>query len=75
MKKQLTLNEDEMQAIVDVMRTIRLFSQHKTTGALQDYILKEEFAHRAENKLYWAKPMLKLFKKIEKKFQEKLDSY
>ena len=75
MKKLLKLNEDEMQAIVAVMRTIRLFSEHKTTGALQEYILKEEFAHRAEGKLYWSKPMLKLFKQIEKKFQEQLNSH
>lgn len=73
MAKQLKLNEDEMQAIIAVMRGMRLFSEHRTVGALQDYVLKEEIANRAEGKLYWQKPMLKLFKKIEKKFQDQLN--
>lgn len=75
MKKQFTINEYEMRAIIEVMRGMRLFSKHKTVASLLDYLQKEEICERAENKLYWQKPMLKLFKQIEDKFKKRLKEH
>ena len=72
---QLKINEDEMRAIISVMRGMRLFSKHYTVEALLDYLIKEEIANRSEGKLKWDKPMLDLFKSIEDKFKNRLTEH
>ena len=74
MKEKFQINEDEIRAIVMVMRGMRLFSKHKTTASLYDYLMNEEICNRAEGKLYWKEPMLKLFKQVEDKFNTRLAS-
>lgn len=72
---QLKINEDEMMAIVSVMRGMRLFSKCRTVEALLDYLIKEEIANRSEGKIKWSKPMLDLFKSIEDKFKNRLKEH
>jgi hypothetical protein len=75
MSDKLSLNEDEMRAIVSVMRGMRLFSKHYTIEALFDYLVKEEIANRTDGKIKWDEPMLKLFKSIEDKFKNRLSEH
>lgn len=69
---QLSINEDEMRTIIRAMRMVRLYSKHKSAGALLDYLVKEEIIGSAKGKLYWKNPELKLFKKVEDKFTKRL---
>jgi hypothetical protein len=75
MDNQLSLNEDEMRAIVSVMRGMRHFSKHDTVESLLDYIVKEEIANRTNGKIKWETPMLNLFKSIEEKFKKRLSEH
>lgn len=73
--EEFKIDSDEMQAVVEVMRGMRLFSKHKTVASLTEYLEKEEMCQRAEGKLYWSKPMLKLFKRVEDKFKKRLNQH
>jgi hypothetical protein len=73
--KIFSINEDEMQAIILIMRAIRRFSKYRTTESLLGYLQSEEILNRTDGRIFWRKPMLKLFKSIEDKFSNRLKEH